>query len=43
MKKKWNNLKPCEKKVATVCGVLAVACLVAAKVIEVKGGQKNGQ
>lgn len=37
MKKRWNNLKVCEKKAIGICGIMAVACVAALVVMDRKG------
>lgn len=41
MKKKWNNLKPCEKRAAKIAGIIGITCLVASAVLDIYD-KKNG-
>ena len=41
MKKRWNKLQPCEKKVAAIAGIIGITCLVVSAVLDVHD-KKNG-
>ena len=39
---KWNKLQPCEKKAATVVGIITAVCLVTTVVLDLHDAKNRG-